>query len=90
MEDLGIDLVVAEAGVRYRGSLRFDELFTMRATIANLGTTSMTTRIAIERDGEGVAEGELRHVFVLRDGGGKTPIPDRVRQGLSPYVRKSA
>ena len=89
MEELGIDLVVAEAGVRYRGSLRFDDLFAMRVTIANLGTTSMTTRIVITRGDEEVVEGELRHVFVLRDGGGKTPIPDRVRQGLAPYVRKS-
>ena len=90
MQELGIDLVVAEAGVRYRGSLRFDDPFTMRATVASLGTTSMTTRITIERDEMEIVEGELRHVFVTRDGGGKTPIPERVRQGLAPYVRESA
>ena len=90
MEELGIDLVVAEAGVRYRGSLRFDDLFVMRATIANLGTTSMTTRIVVEREGVEIAEGELRHVFVGRDGSGKTEIPPRVRTALEPYVRETA
>jgi acyl-CoA thioesterase FadM len=62
----------------------------MRATIANLGTTSMTTRIAIEHDGEEIVEGELRHVFVARGGSGKTEIPSPVRQALEPYVREIA
>jgi acyl-CoA thioester hydrolase len=87
MDEHGVDLVVAEAGIRYGGSLRFDDVFVLRATIATLGTTSMTTRIAIERDGEEIVTGELRHVFVGRDGSGKTEIPARVRRALEPYVR---
>jgi acyl-CoA thioesterase FadM len=90
MEEHGVDLVVAEAAVRYRGSLRFDDVFLMRATIANLGTTSMTTAIRVERDGEEIVEGEMRHVFVGRDGSGKTEIPARVRQALEAYVRETA
>lgn len=90
MEELGVDLVVAEAGIRYRSSLRFDDLFELRVGVAHMGTTSMTTAIEVARDGELVAEGELRHVFVTRDGGGKTEIPSAVREGLSAYVRESA
>ena len=45
----------------------------------------MTTQLAIERAGETVAEGELRHVFVDTDAGGTAPIPDAVRAGLARY-----
>ncbi len=49
--DNGVDLVVAEAGIRYRDSLRFDDEFELRATVSRLGTTSMTTAIEVVRDG---------------------------------------
>ena len=81
----GVDLVVAEAGIRFRSSLRFDDVFEIRATLARIGETSTTTAFALARDGELVAEGELRHVFVARDGGVKTEIPARIRAALEPY-----
>lgn len=87
MDELGIDLVVAEAGIRFHSSLRSDDLFSLRVSVANLGTTSMTTVIEIDRAGEAIATGELRHVFVARSGGEKIQIPARVREGLAPYVR---
>src|SRR5918998_978456 len=63
---LGIDLLVAEANIRYRESARFDDEIEIVAAISRLGTTSMTTDLRIERveDGALLAEGELRHVFV--------------------------
>ena len=82
----GVDLVVAEAGIRYRDSLRFDEEFELRATVSRLGTTSMTTAIAVVRDGTVVAEGELRHVFLAREGGRPTAIPAALRSAFEPYV----
>jgi acyl-CoA thioester hydrolase len=82
----GTDMVVAEANVRYRAPLRFDDEFDVRVSIASLGTTSMTSELAVERDGEVVAEGRLRHVFIEASGGGKTAIPDRVRKALEPYT----
>ena len=88
MEEHGVDLVVAEAGIRYRSSLRFDDVFELRVSVARLGTTAMTTAIEVAREDELIAEGEMRHVFVARDGGGKTPIPGHVRDALSPYVRE--
>jgi len=86
MEDLGVDLVVAEATVRYRASLRFDDIFELRATITRLGSTSTTIAISIDRDGETVAEGEMRHVFVSRGTAAKTEIPDSIRESLAPYA----
>ena len=50
-----------------------------------LGNTSMTSALAIERGGELVAEGELRHVFVRTQAGGTAPIPAGVRAGLERY-----
>jgi acyl-CoA thioester hydrolase len=82
----GLDLVVAEARVRYLAPLRFDEEFDVAISVADVGTTSLSTEITIERGGETVAEGELRHVFVTTDGGGKTAVPDGLREALSRYA----
>ena len=85
MVDSGVDMVVAEARVRYRAPLRFDDEFEVQAAIAKLGETSMETEITVVRDGETVAEGDLRHVFIETGGGVKAPIPDRIRSGLERY-----
>jgi acyl-CoA thioester hydrolase len=83
MIDEGVDLVVAEATVRYLSALRFDEEADLVVRSVALGRTSMTTALAVERDD---AEGELRHVFIGADGSGTTPIPERVRAGLEHYA----
>ena len=85
MVEDGTDMVVAEATVSYLAPLRFDEEFEVRVSVSNLGTTSMATELAVERNGDIVAEGRLRHVFIGVPGGGKTPIPERVRKALEPY-----
>jgi acyl-CoA thioester hydrolase len=82
----GIDMVVAEASVRYLAPLRFDEEFDVRVSVARLGTTSLVSAMAIERDGDVVAEGELRHVFIAASDGKKAPIPERVRAALERYA----
>jgi acyl-CoA thioester hydrolase len=88
IQELGIDLVVAEAGIRYRVSARFDEEIELKATISRLGTTSMTMDLTAERVGDGVllAEGELRHVFVDPQTFEKREIPERVREQLTRFA----
>ena len=39
----GVDIVVAEANLRFRGSARFDEVVAIEATVVHLGTTSLGT-----------------------------------------------
>ncbi len=78
-------MVVAEARVRYLASLGFDDVAELVVRSISLGNTSMTTELAIERAGDAVAEGELRHVFVDTNEGGTAPIPDAVRDGLARY-----
>jgi len=90
MASEGVDVVVAEANVRYLVPLRFDDLFDVRVTIARLGTTAMTIGIELLRGTDVVTEGWLRHVFVERGTSAKTPIPDSVRAPLQEYLREDA
>ena len=86
MTEAGIDMVVAEATIRYRAPAVFDAEVEVSAEIVRLGTTAMTTRLRISRENELLSEGELRHVFVAAGSNEKTEIPNRVRAGLEPYL----
>jgi acyl-CoA thioester hydrolase len=87
MSERGLDLVVAEANVRYLAPARFDDELDIAATIERIGTTSLTTRFDItRRDGSPIVIGHLRHVFIAVGSGGKTPIPDDVRTTLERYL----
>jgi acyl-CoA thioester hydrolase len=83
----GADMVVAEAGIRYRASARFDDEIDLLATVRLLGATSITTSLAIERAEDGVllAGGELRHVCVDPETLEKRATPARLREALSPF-----
>ena len=86
MEEHGVDMVVAEARVRYLAPLRFDDEFDLVAQIAKIGTTSLITAISAERDGTVAAEGEIRHVFVAPGTHDKATIPEEIRAALEPYA----
>jgi len=86
MVDAGVDMVVAEATVRYLAPLRFDDEMEVVARITRLGDTSMTTELVIEDGGEPAAEGELRHVFIETGGGKTAGIPEPIRAGLARYA----
>lgn len=90
MVDAGQDLVVAEAMVRYRSPLRFDDEFDGIARIDHLGETSLVVAISLERDGEVCAEGENRYVFIRSGGGSKTAIPERLRVEMSRFLTASS
>jgi acyl-CoA thioester hydrolase len=91
MADRGVDFVVAEAGLRYHRPAHFDEELDLEVTIERLGTTSLTTRYRIQRDGQLLVEGTLRHVLIdlarlaSRDPDPKAPIPTWMREQLAPY-----
>jgi acyl-CoA thioester hydrolase len=84
----GVDMVVAEVGMRYRDSARFDDELEISATLTRLGDTSITTEFRIERlaDGALLTEGELRHVFVDPEDFAKREMPERVRAGLERFA----
>jgi acyl-CoA thioester hydrolase len=95
MVDRGVDVVVAEARLRFHRPARFDDELTLEIAVTRLGTTSITTGYRVLRDGELVAEGTVRHVavelkrLVERERDTKTPIPDWMREGLAPWTLDS-
>lgn len=82
----GLDMVVAEATIRYRAPVRFDDEFEIETVVERLGTTAITTRLTIVRDGERLTEGTIRHVVIDASSGAKTAIPDDIRRALEPFV----
>jgi acyl-CoA thioester hydrolase len=82
----GVDIVVGEAQLSFRGAARFDDQLTLEVAIASMGTTSIHSAHRISRDGELLVEGKLRHVMVDRGALTKTPIPDWLREGLGPWT----
>jgi acyl-CoA thioester hydrolase len=92
MVSSGADMVVAEAGIRYRASARFDDEIDLIARVNRLGSTSLTTALAVERVGDGalLAEGELRHVFVDPRTMAKRELPGSVRAALQPFAAEAA
>jgi acyl-CoA thioester hydrolase len=90
MVDAGTDLVVAEMSIRYRAPARFDDEVSVEISIDRLGETSMLSTYVIARDGETLAEGGFRHVFIDPPTKAKKPIPDEIREGLAPYALDQA
>jgi len=90
MEKTGIDMVVAEANVRYLAPLQFDEEVELVVSVTRIGTTATTALIAVERDGTTVAEVSLRHVVVDPKTRAKAPIPPALRAGLESYSAKES
>ena len=86
MTDGGTDMVVGEVTARYFAPARFDELLDIAVAPTRLGTTGMTTRVEVSREGGLLVEGEMRHVFVDAATREKRPIPEDVRHALEPYL----
>jgi acyl-CoA thioester hydrolase len=79
MVDTGHDLVVGELQCRYRGSAQFDDLIDVVLDVERLGDTSMTTAWRVEREGEVLVEGTVRHVCIDPETHAKKPLPDELR-----------
>jgi acyl-CoA thioester hydrolase len=79
----GIDVVVAEATLRYRAAARFDELLDIAVPVKHLGTTSLIVAPEFRVGDRLIADGEIRHVFVDPKTLQKKPMPDDIRDALS-------
>jgi len=86
MDEHGIDMVVAAAGVRFLAPARFDDDLELVIDIARIGETSTTTRVKVERAGASLAEIEVRHVVVGLESRAKQPIPAPMREALQPFM----
>ena len=86
MTAAGTDMVVAEARARYLGPAGFDDELEVDVSLTRLGTTGMSTRMAVRRGDDLVVEGEMRHVFIDPATRGKKPVPEEMRRGLEGYL----
>lgn len=86
MVDRGVDIVVAEAQLRFRAPARFDQELTLQIAIARLGQTSILSHHVIRHEDQTLVEGSLRHVLVDLPSLKKTEIPDWARAGLEPWT----
>ena len=86
MLERGVDMVLAEARLRFRKPARFDDELDLSVAVTHMGTTSIVTRHFARCGRDVVAEGDLRHVLVDLQTLAKTPIPDWARDGLEPWV----
>jgi acyl-CoA thioester hydrolase len=86
MVDRGVDVVVAEAALRFRAPARYDNEIDLRITVARLGTTSFATDLEIVRGEELLVDGTMRHVCVDARTWSKTELPDWIRSGLERFT----
>jgi acyl-CoA thioester hydrolase len=82
----GYDVVVADAGARFRGAAQFDDEIDIEMTIVELGRTSMTTDIQVRRNDDLLVEGRIVHVWVDARTYEKIPIPDVARERLVAWT----
>ena len=80
LKDEGVTMGVLEATCRYHAPAYFDDLLTVRTTVAEMRTRTATYAYEVERDGTPIASGRTVQIF-LRDGS-PTPIPEGVRAAL--------
>jgi acyl-CoA thioester hydrolase len=85
MVERGVDIVVAEARLRFLAPARFDDEIDLRLRVERLGTTSFSTSLEIVRGEDLLVEGALRHVCVDAHTWRKAELPDWMRPGLERF-----
>jgi acyl-CoA thioester hydrolase len=80
LEDAGYLLVLTRVEVRYRRPARFDDLLTVRTTVARTTMVRIDHRYEVLRDGELLAEAESTLACVDRDGRPQA-LPDFLQPG---------
>lgn len=85
MESNGVDVVVAEANLKFLAPARFDQEIEIAITVERLGDTSMEVSSLISRDRVELVTAEIRYVFVDIATWEKTTIPDRIRETMAKF-----
>jgi acyl-CoA thioester hydrolase len=87
MLELGVDVVVAEAQLRFLEGARFDQEVDAEMLVTHLGTTSLRSHHRLVRVGDraSLMEADMRHVWIDRETKRKTPIPEWARAGVKRW-----
>lgn len=79
----GVDIVLAEANVRYLAPCRFDDEVTVSVLLERLGNTSLILRYVMHCAATTVAEVVNRYVWVAVDTHTPTVPPDDIRAAFA-------
>ncbi|MEM8792247.1 MAG: thioesterase family protein [Pseudomonadota bacterium] len=84
--------LVVSTNCDYFTPVSFPDRLEAGLSVANLGTSSVTYRVGIFREGDqlAVAAGEFTHVYVNRDSRRPVPLPASYRQVLEALVDDQA
>jgi acyl-CoA thioester hydrolase len=77
---LGTDVVVAEANLKFRAPVRYDEELVVSQYLTHLGTTSLVFDFELHRGETLVAAANVRYVFIDPDTLRPAAPPDAVRK----------
>jgi acyl-CoA thioester hydrolase len=83
VEQTNVDIVVAEASLRFRGAARFDEEIAITLAPQLTSESSITTQFTIDRGDDRLIEGSIRHVCVDAQALTKVAAPERLRAALA-------
>jgi acyl-CoA thioester hydrolase len=83
VEETNVDIVVAEASLRFRAAARFDDEIAITLNPELTSESSITTAFTIDRDDTRLIEGTIRHVCVDAKQLTKVAAPERLRAALA-------
>lgn len=82
LTDLGLDLAMAEANIRFRRPLHYDEEVEIKAAVASITSRSMTMEFEYTRGEELVAEITISYVCIETESQTPQVIPEQFRSVL--------
>lgn len=79
---------VVNSSCQYLQPVAYPDALEVGLRVDHLGNSSVQYGVSIFRQGEqqACAHGQFVHVFVKRQGGTSTPVPDNLRQALSRLI----
>lgn len=83
LTDLGLDFAMAEANIRFRRPLHYDEEFDVKATVGSITSRSLSMDFEFIREGETVAEISISYVCIETASQAPQVIPEKFRSVLS-------
>ena len=81
--ELGLDVVLADANIRFRRPLEFDDEFQVRVSVGTVTARSLALEFGFIREGEPIAEIDVSYVCVDSREHTAQPIPERIRAVLA-------
>ena len=82
LTDLGLDLVLVEANIRFRRPLHYDELFDVKVSVGTMTSRSLEMEFEFTRGEDLIAEISISYVCIDTESQQPMPIPEQFRKIL--------